>query len=99
MSKMLRSAPSRATIRPDSSRPASRKHTANPTARPTAWLKITSDSLRSPWYFRMANRIPPPMPIIRPQPWTKLYMGMARLRAVSPLLPSALAMKKVSARM
>ena len=52
----------------------------------------------SPWFLRMEYRVPPPMPIIRPLPWIKLYTGMARLSAARPSAPMPSETKKVSAK-
>ena len=43
--------------------------------------------------FIIAYFVAPPIPIINPNPLTRLNIGNARLRAVRPLAPSPFAMK------
>ena len=72
---------------------------ANTPALSSACVKYASASLSCPLLFCIVKRVAAPMPIIRPLPWMKLYMGMARFSAVRPSAPMPAETKNVSARM
>ena len=99
ISKTSLSAPNARVIFPERNMPVSIKIRERIRAVIITWKKHRFPCPVSFFPLKMEYFVAPPMPSIRPHPFIKLYMGMARFNAVKPFAPTPFEIKKVSAKM
>ncbi len=94
--KILLSAPNSLAISSEKNIPMKVRTKLVHTAIYNACVKTLLPCSFRPFPIKIENRVAAPMPSIKPTPFTRLYIGKTKFSAVSPMLPTPFAMKRVS---